>query len=543
MLRGLAHARAIAAILAGFALCELMIWPAANVPLIDDWTYAWSVSHLLETGRLEVLSISAVYPVTQILWGALFSLPFGFSFAALRISTVVLAALGSCALYLTLCELGLTRGRALLGTLCVACNPVSLLLAHSFMTDVPLVALSSCAGLAYVRGFTRLQAGWLWLAVPLSIAALLVRQVAMVVPLAAAATGVLTRDRALRRLATLPTLAACAATLVAWASIGSLVGPAAMQNERLSRVQYVLQIGLGTYARLSVEMLLGLTLMLLPISLASLRGRRWGLLMAALALALACWPLLSSPSSFGPLAPDHATLSVYELGGARNLIAGDTNLPAHLRWLPAIARALMFLSLGALLAAIRGSLRELTANPAARFCAWLVVLHVCLVSVLWLYADRYYLALLPVVVACVLLALRSAPLSPVIAAAALIVQLAIGITGTRDALRYNQICGDIYATLVHAGIRPYDIDAGWSFNGWMLYAQKNFPDGIDRERDIASVTSTAPRPFLFAKAPVEGYRPLLHIRWNGAAWPWPNELYVLSQQGNVSSELTKRARP
>src|SRR4051794_16366050 len=121
MLRGLAHARAIAAILAGFALCELMIWPAANVPLIDDWTYAWSVSHLLETGRLEVLSISAVYPVTQILWGALFSLPFGFSFAALRISTVVLAALGSCALYLTLCELGLTRGRALLGTLCVAC--------------------------------------------------------------------------------------------------------------------------------------------------------------------------------------------------------------------------------------------------------------------------------------------------------------------------------------------------------------------------------------------------------------------------------------
>src|SRR5207253_1410227 len=102
-----------------------------DVPLIDDWTYAWSVSHLLETGRLQILSISAVYPVSQILWGALFSLPFGFSFAALRVSTVVLATLGSCALYLTLCALGITRARALIGTLCVAFNPVSILLAHS----------------------------------------------------------------------------------------------------------------------------------------------------------------------------------------------------------------------------------------------------------------------------------------------------------------------------------------------------------------------------------------------------------------------------
>jgi 4-amino-4-deoxy-L-arabinose transferase-like glycosyltransferase len=284
---GLTHGRAIALILVGFGVCELLIWPSADVPLIDDWTYAWSVSHLLETGRLQILSISAVYPVTQILWGALFSLPHGFSFAALRFSTVVLAALGSCALYLTLCELGIERRRALFGALCVAWNPVSILLAHSFMTDVPLVAFSSCAGFAYVRGFARRRAGWIWVAIPLSVAAVLVRQVAIVVPLAAAVTSLCTRDRALRRLGLLPSFVACAAALAAWAGIGSLVGPAAVQNERLSRLQYISLVGFGGYARLSLKMLFVLALMLLPITLASLRAQRWTQLTAVAAPALA----------------------------------------------------------------------------------------------------------------------------------------------------------------------------------------------------------------------------------------------------------------
>jgi hypothetical protein len=351
------------------------------------------------------------------------------------------------------------------------------------------------------------------------------------VPLAAAATCSFTRDRSFRRLGAPPALAACAVALLAWAVIGSLVGTAGIQNERLNQLQYIAKVGVGSYARLSVQMLLVLTLMLLPIGLASLRGRRRLPLTAAFAATLAGWPLLSSSSAWNPLAPAHATLSVYELGSARNLIAGDSSLPAHLGWLPAVARVLAFLSLGAMLAAIGGVRRVLTQQPAARFCALIVLLHLGLVSALWLYADRYYLALLPALVACVLLAWREAPLSPVIAAVAIAAQLAIGITGTRDALQYSEICRSTYAVLRQAGIRPYDIDAGWSWNGWILYAQQNLPEGVDRERDIPSVTSKAPRPFMFAKTPVEGYEPLLHIQWKGSAWPWPNELYVLTQDG------------
>src|ERR1051326_3060071 len=100
---------ALAAIAAVFAAAWWLVLPRANVPVIDDWVYAWSVEHLVETGRLRVLEISAVYPIAQILWGALFARIAGFSFVVLRASTMTLSALGCGAVYLTLRELGCRR--------------------------------------------------------------------------------------------------------------------------------------------------------------------------------------------------------------------------------------------------------------------------------------------------------------------------------------------------------------------------------------------------------------------------------------------------
>src|SRR5918912_1123720 len=79
--------------LAMLAVTFLAYSPAA-VPLIDDWTYTWSVRHFLQTGALRMLEWSAHYPLAQILWGALLSRLLGFSFAALRLSTLLLAWAG-----------------------------------------------------------------------------------------------------------------------------------------------------------------------------------------------------------------------------------------------------------------------------------------------------------------------------------------------------------------------------------------------------------------------------------------------------------------
>jgi hypothetical protein len=65
--------------------------PLQNAPFIDDWTYAWSVERV---GELRFLDWSVSQNVAQVLWGALFCAPFGFSFTALRLSTWV-ASLGA----------------------------------------------------------------------------------------------------------------------------------------------------------------------------------------------------------------------------------------------------------------------------------------------------------------------------------------------------------------------------------------------------------------------------------------------------------------
>src|SRR6185295_621998 len=98
-----------------FLLSCLLVAPLRNVPIIDDWTYAWSVENLLKTGRLVVLDWSAHYPIFQVLWSSPWALLFGCSFGVLRLTTVALAVVGCMALYLTWRELDFDRERSLLG--------------------------------------------------------------------------------------------------------------------------------------------------------------------------------------------------------------------------------------------------------------------------------------------------------------------------------------------------------------------------------------------------------------------------------------------
>lgn len=533
------HAVACVAITLWFIACELLIWPSANVPIIDDWTYAWSVDHLLDTGQLRILPISAVYPLTQVLWGALFTLPGGFSFTALRISTLVLACAGVLAFYGTLIELGIERRRALIGTFCVACNPVNLLLANTFMTDVPLVSVSSLATLAYVRGITRRSAVSLWLAAGLSVAAVLIRQVAIVVPFAAAGACLLTRERDLRRFAAVPVSCACLAVLGVWAASGWAFGPSAQQAERLEKLQYLTKPGWSGYARAAIQMIVTLSFMLLPLVLASLQLRR----PKVIAATLACFAItFAVPVDL--LDPDHATLNLYELGGARNLIAGQPERPQIWSTFALLAIALAGMGVTAALAAVatapRADLMRQVSRPAFRFIVGVAILHGLLTNLFWLYCDRYYLAFVPALVACLLLVIPSERLNARLASVLLAAQTVIGILGTRDSLRYNERCAVAYAELVRSGIRPYDIDAGWSFNGWMLYANDaNLPRDWDRERDVQSVTAKRATPYLFAKAPVPGYEPIAHERWRGFLWPWPNELYVLRKVDPLAQGLTR----
>src|SRR5438093_12585801 len=66
----------------------ILVNPIGDFPLNDDWAYGWTVKTLLETGVFQLSDWTATNLLPQALWGTLFCLPFGFSFTALRISTL-----------------------------------------------------------------------------------------------------------------------------------------------------------------------------------------------------------------------------------------------------------------------------------------------------------------------------------------------------------------------------------------------------------------------------------------------------------------------
>ncbi len=92
------------------------------------------MQRLLDGHGLATLDWSSHPNFAHVLWGALFCLPSGFSFAALRVSTWVAALLGLCGFLLLLRALGHDRPRAALGTALLGLNPVFFVLATTYIS-------------------------------------------------------------------------------------------------------------------------------------------------------------------------------------------------------------------------------------------------------------------------------------------------------------------------------------------------------------------------------------------------------------------------
>src|SRR5438552_6048444 len=77
----------------------VLIRPWGNFPANDDWSYALAVRNLVTGHRWRLTDFTGVPLATQVVWGTLFSAPFGYSLMALRLSTLVLAWLAILGVY------------------------------------------------------------------------------------------------------------------------------------------------------------------------------------------------------------------------------------------------------------------------------------------------------------------------------------------------------------------------------------------------------------------------------------------------------------
>jgi len=104
---------------------------------------------------------SASPNVAQILWGALFCVPSGFSFTALRISTWVASVLGVIGVYRLLRVGGVSVRDTLLGACLLEACPVFLILSFTFMTDILWLTPAIWFAYALVKAVQARSNAWL----------------------------------------------------------------------------------------------------------------------------------------------------------------------------------------------------------------------------------------------------------------------------------------------------------------------------------------------------------------------------------------------
>ncbi len=544
-----------------FVACLALFFVAAaaavgadrNVPVIDDWTYAWSVEQLLEHGRLAMLDWSAVFPVGPALWGAAWSLVFGFSFVTLRVSTLVLALVACSALYFILRELEASPRLALLGALSVAANPAFLLLSSSFMTDVPFIALTLLALLYYTRAIRRGEPAALWWGGLWACVSCLDRQVGVLTPIAALPLIISPPGRISRAAAAWPIGATWAAMLAGSLVVTTWLHPTGEMGKLVDRLGWLFHMPLTQYITYNLYVLLTVAFYALPALLAMAARGLWrgpAVPVATAAVAALLFALVGDIPL--PLRPNN-TWTLREVGGARQLINGAwpafqwTGLEYGLRALGVLALALAVLAIirrervvpamvpsrTSSRGSLRGAVTALADGPWPARTPLVVygVAYLALVNVLWFYNDRYVLVLLPIAVALVLGQRTASTGVPRLAWAVTALYAVVAVAGTRDTLRFNQEVRDSWQALVDSGVRPSDIDAGYAWTGWMLYAHpENLANGLT-VNDVPWVTSKRRPPYLISKERLDGYDVAREIVWgDDAPWPGPDRLYILKQR-------------
>jgi hypothetical protein len=174
----------IALIVGLWFFSSMVVNPVGNFPLMDDWAYGTTVKHLLETGDYRPLAWTPAPIITNVLWGALFCLPGGFSFTSLRLSTLCASMFGLIGSYTLVRNLQQPRWLAVLATLTLGFSPIYYVESQSFMTDVPFTAAVIWATVFLARSLKSGSEFQMGAGTVLALTATLSRELALCIPLA-----------------------------------------------------------------------------------------------------------------------------------------------------------------------------------------------------------------------------------------------------------------------------------------------------------------------------------------------------------------------
>jgi len=450
---------------------------------VDDWSYVKSAQIFAQTGHLVYNGWATAMLGWQIPWGALFIRIFGFSFTAVKASTLPVAMVTLVLFHAILVRFGVTRRNAVLGTLTLGLSPMTMPLAASYMTDVPglfvIVVCLYCCKRAVDAGSSRTTIFWLCCAAIADSVGGTTRQIAWLGALVMVpCTGWLLRHRR----GVLP------ASCLLWAgSAGAILGcmrwfaqqpysipEAIFKPSPLNPAQIVLLALAGVVSELFCVLL-----MILPVLIAWLpQARRLSRFALATVAAMLCiWTLFQWSMHWNlPWIPH---LLFQEFSTQRVATAGFDTQHFMLAVPVCLAISGLVAVAGLTFAAVaRGKLRD-GGNPeetaTLRQIFWLMgpftLAYAALLIPRAVYAvafDRYALGLLPIALIVTIRFYQQwvGPRLPAGCAAVLALYAVLAIMGTHDLFAWQRARLKAIDEVIASGVPRTGIQGGFEYDGW-----------------------------------------------------------------------------
>lgn len=164
-----------------YVVMLIIVNPIGNFPLNDDWFYGHALLSLLSGTRPNIAIQMTL--IAQLYWGWLFCLFSGFSFTALRISTLVIGLAGVLILYFISYNLSGSKRFSFLVALLLLVNPLYFSLANTFMTDVPFISFALFSLYFFIKYIDTRKRFFIILAILFTVIATLIRQFGIITAL------------------------------------------------------------------------------------------------------------------------------------------------------------------------------------------------------------------------------------------------------------------------------------------------------------------------------------------------------------------------
>lgn len=532
-------------------LSLLIVNPAGNFPLNDDWSYGLTVKHLLTTGDYRPTGWESMTLAANVLWGSLFCLPAGFSFTALRLSTLAASWLGMIGIYWLMKEIRQERSIVLVAAFTFAFNPIYYALSNTFMTDVLYITLTIFAAIFFLKNLKTNSHSSLFLGTAFSLAAVLSRQVGLAIPLAFAITSIWQhgfKTRALLR-ALIP-LGSCVVVLIVfqhWLAVtGRLPALFNLKNQELFDAIHkpVKTIGIFTHGIYLCLMYLGLLLspfLIFNFSRFGLSQKKTFVRAGWFLAALTGLTVINGFCSKGFVMP--LSTNIIDKSGIGPLTLRDTFmlhssvpvLPGYF-WvvitiISLTGAAILINQVIATIIGLSPQLFSFKLQPEESSVFFLLLIPLIYLPLFFVngFFDRYLIPVIPFLIAALVIrqsqiALKQ-PMSAGWATALLLAGFFIfSVAGTKDYLTWNRTRWTALNNLMKDdAIKPSAIDGGFEFNGYYLYDPEY---KVDPKKSDWWVNDDL---YLIAFNPVPGYAVQRAYPYTHWLPPYHGNIYVLKR--------------